>query len=97
MSRLIDADKLKVAVYHSFAPYQYEWARTISDISNVIDNQPTAYDVEEVVKELEEEMRLADKEKERCARENPLQFDNAKGYANGIANAIEIVRKGGAK
>lgn len=55
----------------------------------------TAFDKEKVIKELREELNLSDAEKERCARENPLQFDSAKGYANGIANAIEIVEKGG--
>lgn len=58
---------------------------------------PTAYDVDAVCEELEEELRLADKEKERCIKENQLQFDSAKGYSNGIANAIEIVRNGGMK
>lgn len=56
---------------------------------------PTAFDKEKVIKELREELNLSDAEKERCARENPLQFDSAKGYANGIANAIDIVEKGG--
>lgn len=60
-----------------------------------IKNAKTAYDVDAVCEELEEELRLADKEKERCIEENPLQFDSAKGYSNGIANAIEIVRNGG--
>lgn len=88
MSRLIDADKLKVAVYHSFAPYQYEWARTISDISNVIDNQPTAYDVEAVVKE------LIDKIEENNASSIG---DFYTGYRYGLQDAIEIVTKGGVK
>ena len=55
----------------------------------------TAYDVDKVLKQLEEELKLADEEKQRCARENPLQFDSAKGYASGIATAIEIVKGGG--
>ena len=53
------------------------------------------YDQDKVVDQLESELRLADKEKERCARENPLQFDSAKGYAMGLSNAIEIVKAGG--
>lgn len=81
--RLIDADEL---------------------IKDRVENDPvriavkcalTAFDKEKVIKELREELNLSDAEKERCARENPLQFDSAKGYANGIANAIEIVEKGG--
>lgn len=46
-----------------------------------------------IKEKLEKELHLADKEKERCARENQLQFDSAKGYANGIGNAIEIVNQ----
>lgn len=60
-----------------------------------IEEAPTAFDKEKVIEELREELNLSDAEKERCARENPLQFDSAKGYANGIANAIDIVEKGG--
>lgn len=48
---------------------------------------------EKILERLEEELKLADEEKERCARENQLQFDSAKGYANGIANALEIVKE----
>lgn len=55
----------------------------------------TAYDVDKVLNQLEEELKLADEEKQRCARENPLQFDSAKGYASGIAAVIEIVKGGG--
>lgn len=53
------------------------------------------YDPDKVVEQLVAELYLADKEKERCARENPLQFDSAKGYAMGLSNAIEIVKAGG--
>lgn len=60
-----------------------------------IDMMPTAFDVKKVVKLLEEELKLADDEKARCIKENPMQFDEAKGYARGIAVAIEIVKRGG--
>lgn len=50
---------------------------------------------EKIIEKLEKELKLADEEKLRCARENPLQFDSAKGYANGVANSIEIVKQGG--
>ena len=69
--------------------------KAVSKIWEIIVNMPTAFDKEKVIKELREELNLSDAEKERCARENPLQFDSAKGYANGIANSIEIVEKGG--
>ena len=72
-----------------------DWLLTINQIIDFIEDQPIAFDKEKVINELREELNLSDAEKERCARENPLQFDSAKGYANGIANSIEIVEKGG--
>lgn len=49
--------------------------------------------VENVIERLETEGKLADEERDRCARENPLHFDTAKGYATGIYNAIEIIKE----
>ena len=48
---------------------------------------------EKIIEKLEEELKLTDEEKLRCARENPLQFDSAKGYAHGVGKAIEIVKR----
>ena len=95
--RLIDADKLYDWVKRECNPYgkptiDFESGNKMLDM---IKRSQTAFDKKKVIKELREELNLSDAEKERCARENPLQFDSAKGYANGIANAIEIVEKGG--
>lgn len=49
--------------------------------------------IERATERLEEEGKLADEDKGRCARENPLQFDRALGYSNGIFNAIEIIKE----
>ena len=96
--RLIDADELKTVIDgYDYSEEGYADRIDFDFLYEVIDKQPTAYNPEEVVKQLEEELTLADKEKERCSRENQLQFDTAKGYANGIANAIDIVRKAGVK
>lgn len=59
-----------------------------------INELPASYNAENVAKRLQTELNLADKEKERCSRENPLQFDEAKGYARGMAVALEIVKSG---
>ena len=94
--RLIDADALIEAMKKTES--EYENAMTCPSwwsAFNVISEQPTAYSVEKVVKELEKELSLADKEKERCTGKNHLQFDSAKGYASGISTAIEIVKQGG--
>lgn len=48
---------------------------------------------EKIIENLKKELKLADEEKLRCARENPLQFDSAKGYAHGVGKAIEIVKQ----
>ena len=56
--------------------------------------------MDDIVKKLKKELNFADKEKERCSRENALMFDSAKSYSTGISNAIDIVcnaRKDGAE
>lgn len=101
MSRLIDADKLMRKCEKWLKPKAPDEDEMVSvaDIAvstlMEIEEQPTAFDVEKVVKLLEEELKLADDEKARCIKENPIQFDSAKGYAHGIAVAIEIVKRGG--
>ena len=102
MGRLIDADKL-LETLQDLEPhcenkdYEYGMLNTMRYyMPKIINDEPTVFDVDKVVDQLESELRLADKEKERCARENPLQFDSAKGYAMGLSNAIEIVKAGGA-
>ena len=101
MGRLIDADKL-LETLQDLEPhcenkdYEYGMLNTMRYyMPKIINDEPTVFDVGKVVDQLESELRLADKEKERCARENPLQFDSAKGYAMGLSNAIEIVKAGG--
>ena len=58
-----------------------------------IETWNTREPVDDVLERLEKELRLANKEKERALKENPLQFDYAKGYANGIANTIGFVKE----
>lgn len=69
--------------------------RRYNSIEEAIDAWSTRKTIHRIVEQLEKELQPADKEKARCARENPLQFDSAKGYASGIATAIEIVKGGG--
>ena len=94
--RLIDAEQfvteMEINIGNVYNPDIIKGMRFAIELIN---SRPTAFYKEKVIKELREELNLSDAEKERCARENPLQFDSAKGYANGIANAIEIVEKGG--
>ena len=91
MGRLIDESELIEIIQGNEELLEFQKDECI----NCIKACDTAYDPDKVVDQLESEWRLADKEKERCARENPLQFDSAKGYAMGLSNAIEIVKAGG--
>lgn len=48
--------------------------------------------LEEILEEIENESKLAHEEMRRCASENPLQFDEVKGYARGVEYVAEIIR-----
>ena len=82
--RLIDADK--------FIEYMEEKCDTKSQLDPIIlaiiigalEEQPTAYDVDKVVEELEE-----------AKHEICLSDDDLEHYQNGIDDAIEIVKQGG--
>lgn len=95
--RLIDADVVKQNILEVIKKQggKSKDLIPVRELPLFIDIQPTAYSVGKVVEELEKELSLADKEKERCTGENNLQFDSAKGYASGISTAIEIVKRCG--
>lgn len=48
--------------------------------------------LEKILEEIEKQSELAHEEIRRCASENPLQFDEAKGYARGVEYTTEIIR-----
>ena len=97
--RLIDANKLEEKVREYFKEkttrgvYAVDTVNCSADICRMVEEQPTAFDVEQVVRELKElKMRYymtiantgdADKD---CAYLNT---------ANAIDKAIEIVKRGG--
>jgi hypothetical protein len=86
--RLIDADNL------NFEGQKYNKSQ-MKSILDFIDKQPTTYDADKVVKRLRKELKLANKEKQRRAKENICQFDEVKGYVRAIDVAIDIVKAGG--
>lgn len=51
--------------------------------------------LQEIVENLEAELLVASLEVELCASDNSLEIDSAKGYANGVASAIETVKEVG--
>ena len=83
MGRLIDADKLIEAIRKSTCQWaEHMWKQVVCD---VINNQPTAYDVKKVVAELEDAKFLMPPENDNHYADNGLFLEDA----------IDIVRKGG--
>ena len=88
--RLIDADKLVDYFYYGIDDKPIIDGISDRKIIDIIKNQPTAYDVDKVVEQLEEvknkdtEIALDEAQKERCF-----------WYAQGMNRAIEIVKGGG--
>lgn len=87
MGRLIDADALKRSLTIISAKGNVSVGSLLAFL-NFIDEQPTAYDVEAVVKE------LIDKIEENNASSIGAFYT---GYRYGLQDAIEIVTKGGVK
>ena len=95
MGRLIDADKL-LETLQDLEPhcenkdYEYGMLNTMNYyMPKIINDEPTAFDVDKVVEQLEEiknkdaEIALDEAQKERCF-----------WYAQGMNRAIEIVKGG---
>lgn len=65
---------------------------TADGMNDAIEVWNTRKPMDRIVEQLEEELRLSEEEKRRCVAENAMQFDSAKGYYNGIDNALAIVK-----
>ena len=83
MSRLIDADKLKDE--RRTLPMMSNWGEIL--ISLLIDDQPTAYDIEYVIEQLEN-VSFVDIDEEYADDGQRMLF---------LHDAIEIVKRGGTK
>ncbi|WP_455945467.1 hypothetical protein [Eubacterium ramulus] len=82
--KLIDADMMIKNIHE-----RSYISNALSEIfETIIDEQPTAFDFEDVLKQLEEEARLSEEEKSKV---NSLRYDRVIGYLNGILNAKLIV------
>jgi hypothetical protein len=82
MARLLDADKIIDSLGNSDMDFA---------IGAVIDEQPTAFDVDKVVEQLE---KLADEANDKILESGGLQlyYD---GYEDAMRTAVEIVKGGG--
>ncbi len=79
--RMIDADELKTQLYDSIMVNEDMDCLDFLRVESLIDAQPTAYDVDKVVEQLEE----------LEGRYNSVDF----GIKGIICKAIEIVKSGG--
>lgn len=82
--RLIDADKLKHVVHCAYSDDL--------EILEKIDEQPTAYDVDKISKELVKQKKNANKK--RNESDDAYSMSYYDGFSSGLAIAIGIVEGG---
>lgn len=82
--RLIDADKLKEAIEEEKDDNDYMWRLCLESIKEIIDEQPTAFDVDKVAKQLED----------RSVLSRPVGWFKAYEIIT-LEDAIKIVKGGG--
>lgn len=82
MGRLIDADEFAESLIYCDGLGR----RSLEAILKTLKEQPTAYDIEKVVADLEEK-----------SDDIPIQYEDnyEKGFDDGVCYAIDLVRKGG--
>ncbi len=92
--RLIDAEEFKKQIAGMAIANNYP-ADKANKMCELIDCQPTAYDVDKVVERLED-MRLKREEQLRACADNDMS-DYFRCKMSAIAEVIEIVKSGGIK
>lgn len=92
MSRLIDADLLKRNITKWLKPLKpdetetIELADVLKSVVEEIDEQPTAFDADKAISELE---------RDKFIESECILSDVHQGYNAGLSRAIEIVKGGG--
>ena len=84
--RLIDADKLKEAIEEEKDDNDYMCRLCLESIKEIIDEQPTAFDVDKVINELK---------RDKFIESECVLSDIHQGYNAGLNRAIEIVKGSG--
>lgn len=106
--RLIDADKLKDELMKHFDAYFNDKGQLmysdhictsddVSDLFNLINKQPTAYDVNNVIAKLEAERELSYADFNKYVEEvSPcLDAEYDDSFQRGLERAIKIAKRGG--
>ena len=84
--RLIDADLLKKSCKCTGEFEDNFKCVSLSELAKVIDNQPTAFDVDKVISELK---------RDKFVESECILSDVHQGYNAGLSRAVEIVKGGG--
>lgn len=92
--RLIDADDF--IKKFSYAEANTEEENTMcATVRRMVKEQPTAFDVEKVLEQLEEEREQSYEDFESYAEEHGVDNDYEDWFFLGLVRAIEIVKRGG--
>lgn len=84
--RLIDTDKLKEAIEEEKDDNDYMCRLCLESIKEIIDEQPTAFDVDKIISELK---------RDKFVESECILSDVHQGYNAGLSRAIEIMKGGG--
>lgn len=95
MGRLIDADKLKADLEKAISKNEDMDCLDFLLVASAIDAQPTAYDPDKVVQQLEEKTELAFQRYMNCPKNSPCYQRYQEQYLQ-RKMCLEIVKAGGA-
>lgn len=92
--RLIDADEFQkqIAGMEILSNYPPNKANALCEL---IDSQPTAFDVENIIKQLEKERDYSYEDYENYAEKHDIDVECDDLFCRGLDRAIEIVKRGG--
>ena len=91
--RLIDADSIRGFAKHIKTNEKFEQYIMIDDLSKLLDEQPTAYNIGKVVEELEQKKEEVQRMRNTCVALSDLEVCDIENVT--YERAIEIVKHGG--
>ena len=90
--RLIDADSIRGFAKHIKTNEKFEQYIMIDDLSKLLDEQPTAYNIGKVVEELEQKKEEVQRMRNTCIALSDLEVCDIENVT--YKRAIEIVKQG---